>query len=164
MASSAAPTDPELLESLRLLHQRLSRIEEFHASQLAWPSIPTNYNPFSGASKSELERLAALEAYRVTDEQIRNDHARALVLHDALFQAVNEKIKQLQARVGMIPTAPPSVPPQYAPPSAPQYQPPPQYQPAPQYQPPPQPPPAPPQAYPEPSSTPEAQARFRSRA
>jgi hypothetical protein len=112
MAARPAASDAELLESIRLLHERLSRIEALATNpSTAIPSLPTKWNPFSGASKSELERLAALESYRVVDEQIREQHARALVLHDSLFQNIYERIRQLQARAGL----PPTPPPQYAP-------------------------------------------------
>ena len=95
----------ELFESLRLLHERISRIEALSRHQPdTIAGLPTQWNPFSGASKDELERIAALE-------QIRDQHSRALTLHDALFQDIYDRLAQIQARVGI----PASPPPPYAP-------------------------------------------------
>ena len=127
-----AESHPEVLEALRLLHERVARIETLHQSAL---QLPTNWNPFSGASKSELQRLDEMQA-RI--DQL----TRAGVLHDALYSNLLRLVNDLQVRVGL----PPAPPLPYAPP-------PPHPQPGPYYpaQPPPgYPVPQPPQGYPVP--------------
>lgn len=108
LTMSATGSNPEVLEALRLLHERVARIETLHQSAL---QIPTNWNPFSGASKDEIKRMDEMQA-RI--DQL----TRAGVLHDALDSQLLRLINDLQARLGLPPTPP--LP--YAPP-APQPQP-----------------------------------------
>lgn len=101
---SGTDPNPEILEALRLLHERVERIETLHENSLRFPSLPTKWNPFSGASSEELQRIASLEQ---TDDQIK----RAMFLHDALYSSLFEQVNELRARVGL----PPSHPLPYAP-------------------------------------------------
>jgi hypothetical protein len=93
---------PDVLEALRLLHERVARIETLHQNALR---LPTNWNPFSGASESEIKRIDELQA-RI--DQL----TRAVVLHDAVESNLLRLVNDLQARMGM----PPSPPLPYAPP------------------------------------------------
>lgn len=112
---------PEILEALRLLHERVARIETLHQGAL---QLPTNWNPFSGASQKELQRLSDAEA---SIDQLK----RAITLHDALDQNLLGLINELQTRIGLRPTPPlpyaPQLPPSAWPapqqpqPSAPAY-------------------------------------------
>lgn len=108
---SAAESHPEILEALRLLHERVARIETLHQGAL---QLPTNWNPFSGASQKELQRLSDAEA---SIDQLK----RAITLHDALDQNLLGLINDLQTRVGLRPTPPLPYAPQLPPPSAPAY-------------------------------------------
>jgi hypothetical protein len=148
----SAPRDsPELVESLRLLHERISRIESLSRQQPAVAGLSPSWNPFSGASKAELERIAALE-------QFRDQTARGLALHDSLFQDMYERIARIQASAGL----PPVPPPPYAPHRPQPYAPAP-FMPGPPPPPPPQQPPnAPPWQDPQyaPTAPPLPPARF----
>jgi hypothetical protein len=93
---STPESHPEVLEALRLLHERVARIESLHPNAL---QLPTNWNPFSGASKDEIRRMDEM--------QVRIDQlTRAGVLHDALDSNLLRLINDLQARVGIPPTPP----------------------------------------------------------
>jgi len=93
---STPESHPEVLEALRLLHERVERIESLHPNAL---QLPTNWNPFSGASKDEIRRMDEMQA-RI--DQL----TRAGVLHDALDSNLLRLINDLQARVGIPPTPP----------------------------------------------------------
>ena len=93
---STTESHPEVLEALRLLHERVARIESLHPNAL---QLPTNWNPFSGASKDEIRRMDEMQA-RI--DQL----TRAGVLHDALDSNLLRLINDLQARVGIPPTPP----------------------------------------------------------
>lgn len=113
---STSELNPEILEALRMLHERVERIETLHQSTLR---LPTNWNPFSGASQKELQRLTDAEA---SIDQLK----RAITLHDALDQNLLGLINDLQARIGLKPTPPLPYAPQLPPsawPAPPQPQP-----------------------------------------
>jgi hypothetical protein len=104
---SSAESHPEVLEALRLLHERVGRIEALHQKAL---QLPTSWNPFSGANKEELRRLDEMQA-RI--DQL----TRAGVLHDALYSNLLRLVNELQARAGLAPTPPmPYAPPPPPPP------------------------------------------------
>ena len=112
-AESPTPCDnAEVLEAIRLLHERVSRIEAGAQEPLQLPSLPTKWNPFSGASKSELERLAALEMYRQGMEQQVAQIRNSIPLLTALIGDIYRVLALIQGHVGMQPTQPPP----YAPP------------------------------------------------
>lgn len=122
---SSAESHPEVLEALRLLHERVGRIEALHQKALQLPQLPTSWNPFSGANKEELRRLDEMQA-RI--DQL----TRAGVLHDALYSNLLRLVNELQARAGLAPTPPlPYAPPPPHPQPNPYYpvQPPPGYPP-----------------------------------
>ena len=94
----------EVLEAIRLLHERVSRIEAGAPDSLN--GLPTNWNPFSGASKSELDRIATLELEMA---KVRS----STPLLTALIGDIYRVLALIQAHVGMQPTQPPP----YAPPA-----------------------------------------------
>jgi len=104
----------EILEALRLLHERVSRIE-------TGGLLPTSWNPFAGASKSELERIAMIE-------QVNAEQDRTLVHNGVEMSKLEKRIQQLEGA--------PSAPPAYYPlpqfPTQPPYYPAPSAPPAPQ--------------------------------
>lgn len=140
------PAHHEVVESINLLHARLSRLE----------GLSPAWNPFAGASKEEkdtIDRLWAevkqIENFQAIDRPVIYQNQTGIATELALYTSLWKRIQQIEAYLnfsqGTPPQPPPSQPVASAPPSVPQ-----------QYPPPPVPPPAPPPFAPAPDPPPPA--------
>lgn len=109
MPRNASPPEDDVSESIRLLHQRVNRIEREGRPMLS--GLPYNWNPFAGMTKEE---KAVIDGMQARIAALESSH----VLLDALIKELRDQFKAAQGDPAALPAYPsaPPAPYPYSPP------------------------------------------------